>query len=167
MARFGLTCASEEHLRTFSRRTFGLGVLGVTIASKAEAATPRARVGSVSALAVGEPVNFSYPEPHAAILVRLAKPAEGGVGPNSDIVAFHVACPHMGCALAPGDELASGVFGPCGCHGSAFDLRAQGRQLYGRASQNLVQVQLEVSGDDIFAVGIVGLPFGEAVAETP
>ncbi len=73
----------------------------------------------------------------------------------------------MGCPLISLDPvaLAAGVFGPCTCHGSTFDLAAHGRQIHGRATQNLVRVELTVSGDEIYATGIVGLPFGEAIRE--
>ena len=159
-----------------TRRTFAQGLLsGVFTAAaapavRAESAEPEGRrwIADLHSLPVGKPVSFSYPLGHAAIIVRLAKSAPGGSGPHRDIVAYHVACPHMGCPLAPTDtsELAEGIFGPCGCHGSTFDLRDNGRQLFGRASQNLVRVLLAVEDPDIYAIGVVGLPFGEAVRKS-
>lgn len=152
-----------------TRRRFGKGVvaaaLGLPLVAKAASADSGLRIASMSELAVGIGVAFTYPNPHAAILVRLAGPAEHGVGPEQDIVAYHVACPHMGCPLVSLDAeaLGRGEFGPCVCHESTFDLAHHGRQIYGRASQDLVRVVLEVRGDDVYAVGIVGLPFGEAV----
>ncbi len=153
-----------------TRREFATGALagGVALPLSARGEVTsgsRVRVGSVSELAIGQPVSFVYPEPHRAMLVRLARPAEHGVGPGGDIVAFHVACPHQGCPVVSNDaeRLGRGVFGPCACHGSTFDISAHGRQIHGRASQDLVRVVLEVRDDDIFAVGIVGLPFGDAV----
>jgi arsenite oxidase small subunit len=153
-----------------SRRGFGrslaVALAGSTVVSTARARTPegRAWVTDLSTLEVGKPVPFRYPNAHAAMVFRLEKPAAEGIGPDATIVAFHTACPHMGCPLAvvSAAQLAKGIFGPCSCHGSTFDLSAKGRQLFGRASQDLVRVVLEIKGDYIFAVGLVGLPFGEA-----
>ena len=152
-----------------TRRTFGASLLGALAAAPALAsedqAPGRVRIGRLSELETGEPVMFTWPEPHLGILVKLDRAAEFGVGPNDSVVAYHVACPHMGCPIlsTAKDRLAKGEFGPCGCHESLFDLTAHGRQIYGRASQDLVRVELEVSGDDVYATGVVGVPFGEAL----
>jgi arsenite oxidase small subunit len=125
-------------------------------------------VGSVSGLTVGEPVAFEYPTGHAAILLKVEKPAELGSGGGADLVAYHVACPHMGCPIPATDteNLSKGILGPCPCHESTFDMCARGRQIYGRATQNLVRVLLEVQGDDVYATGVEGLPFGEPLRAT-
>ena len=108
----------------------------------------------------GTPAYFSYPAAHhAAMVVKLGRPVAGGVGPDGDIVAYHLACPHMGCPLTEVD-VAAGTLGPCNCHLSLFDLHS-GRQLHGRATQDLVRVQLELDGDTLCAVGLVGLPYGD------
>ncbi|MFT7622511.1 MAG: arsenite oxidase small subunit [Myxococcota bacterium] len=156
-------------MKKVTRRLFGHGVLAAGIAAPALARgetspTAEVYVAALSELTVGQSVAFAYPEPHAAMLVKLNRPAEFGVGPGQAVVAYHVACPHMGCPVVTLDaqKLAAGQFGPCVCHGSLFDLTAHGRQIHGRASQDLVRVQLRVDGDAIYATGIVGLPFGEA-----
>lgn len=113
----------------------------------------------------GEPHWFEYPEGHEAFAVKLAAPLPGGAGPNGDIVAYQNACPHMGCPLTEVDAEA-GTLGPCACHFSLFDLRRNGAQVRGRATQNLVRVNLEVDADGILcATGINGLPYGEALRE--
>ncbi len=118
-----------------------------------------------SALAAG-PVDFTYPTPrHAAFALKLGRPVEGGVGPDGDVVAFHRACPHMGCPLTRVDH-AKATLGPCACHRSLFDLSRGGAQIYGRATQGLVKVLLEEQADGSFcAVGIEGLPYGEPLRE--
>ena len=146
-----------------SRRDFGrVATVGV-VGSAAAGCTPRKAIASVAELAVGVSKGFEYPVGHPAIVVRLDGPAELGAGAGAALVAFHTACPHMGCPLttATAAEMGAGRLGPCACHQSLFDIRFSGRQIYGRASQNLVRVQLEVEGDQVFAVGIVGTPFGE------
>ena len=46
----------------------------------------RVRVGSLSGLAEGEPVDFKYPlAEHNNFLVKLGVPAAGGVGPSGDV----------------------------------------------------------------------------------
>lgn len=118
-------------------------------------------VAELEDLLDGDVVDFEYPEGHAAFAVRLAVPGRDGVGPRGDVVAFHRACPHQGCPLTEIDATA-GKVGPCACHLSEFDLMSGGSQLTGRASTPLVQVLLEVREHDVFAVGIRGVPFGEA-----
>jgi Rieske Fe-S protein len=64
-------------------------------------AHPRLKIGSVSALNVGDVVDFKYPtEQSSASLVKLGRPAAGGIGEEEDIVAFGTDCTHMGCPLA-------------------------------------------------------------------
>jgi arsenite oxidase small subunit len=113
-----------------------------------------------------EPLDFEYPPGHQAFIVKLGRPANGGVGPDGDIVAFHRACPHRGCAIGDVD-LQRGELGPCPCHMSTFDLASGGLQVFGVASQNLVQVVLEErDSGGIHAVGLVGVPYGEPPRKT-
>ena len=127
---------------------------------------PRVRVAPLAAIN-GVPFDFRYPEArHEAFVVRLGGDAEAGVGPGGDIVAFLRACPHMGCSLSEVDTRA-GTLGPCVCHFSLFNLKRGGTQIYGRATQNLVRVLLEVVDEGgeamIHAYGLTGLPYGEAL----
>jgi arsenite oxidase small subunit len=128
---------------------------------------PRVRVASLGELDGGGLVDFAYPEArHQAFAVKLGVAAEGGVGPDRDVVAFHRACPHMGCLLTVVDA-GAGTLGPCACHFSLFDLKRGGAQVYGRATQNLVRVLLEVRDEGgesiVYASGLEGLPYGEAL----
>lgn len=124
---------------------------------------PEVIVGQVDELTVGDVVDIAYPgDNDAAFIARLEGEADGGVGDGGDIVAFCRPCPHMGCPISEVDT-ETGIAGPCACHRSCFDLRAGGRQTIGRASQDLVQIKLEVRGKDLVASGVHGLPFGHAM----
>ena len=156
--------------RREAARLLVAGGAAAAVVACEEAPPPPARratrdVVRADELAVGLPVDFAYPEPrHAAFAVRLGGRAAGGVGPAGDIVAFQRACPHMGCRIERVDA-ERGTFGPCECHQSLFDLRRGGAQIYGRATQNLVQIRLELSDDGtLCAVGLEGCPYGDPPA---
>ena len=122
---------------------------------------PRVRVASLSALDVGSVVDFSYPtEGTPASLFRLDRSAAGGVGPDGDIVAFATDCTHMGCPLRGQFNPAHSVLGPCPCHFTTFDLTLRGQVVIGQATENLPQIVLETAGDDIHAVGTMGIAYG-------
>ena len=143
-----------------------LVVLGAACSSTKSKSDPKTlgekKLGVSASLPEGEVVDFEYPEGHAAFVVRLGRRANGGIGPDGDIVAFHRACPHQGCPLTE-INIDGGELGPCGCHLSLFDLTRGGAQLSGLSSQNLVQVELVERDQEIFATGIVGLPYGDAL----
>lgn len=122
---------------------------------------PRVRVASLSELAPHSVVDFQYPtEETPASLFKLDRPAAGGVGPDGDIVAYMTLCTHMGCPLVGVYNPDHGVLGPCGCHFTTFDLTKRGQVVIGQATEDLPQVLLEVEGDDIFAVGTIGISYG-------
>src|SRR5271157_1580161 len=59
---------------------------------------PRVKVAQLNDLTIGQPIAFNYPldnEPN--ILVKLGTKADGGVGPDEDVVAFSNICQHLGC----------------------------------------------------------------------
>lgn len=159
-----------------TRRTFtiaGAGGLAVTLClpqlSRAEAgptaieltAYPKKRLGRLSELAEGKPVAFTYPlEEQANFLVKLGAPAQGGVGPERDVVAFSAICPHMGGSLRGRYRHDMQAVGPCPFHFSTFDLRKGGIPVHASATQSLPQVVLELEGDIIHAVGVMGLIYG-------
>ena len=133
-------------------------------------AHPRALVGSLSSLAVGDVVDFNYPTEEApASLFRLGRPAAGGIGPERDIVAFGTLCTHMGCPLVGVFKPEHAVLGPCGCHFTTFDLTHRGMVVIGQATENLPQLILELDGDDILAVGTLGILYGfrDNLADAP
>lgn len=122
---------------------------------------PRLPVVKISALQEGQPVAFSYPlEEQPNMIVKLGKPAQGGVGPDRDIVAFSVLCTHMGGSLRGRYDHDFKSMGPCPFHFSTFDLTKGGTPVHASATQNLPQVQLVAEGDEVFAVGMHGLVYG-------
>ncbi len=122
---------------------------------------PRVKVASLSDLSRHSVVDFSYPtENSPASLFWLDRPATGGVGENGEIVAFSTFCTHMGCPLAGGYNSEHAVLGPCGCHFTTFDLTKRGQVVIGQATEDLPQIILDVDGDDIFAVGTMGVVYG-------
>ncbi len=118
---------------------------------------PAVRVGNIRNLQNNQPVYFNYPDARAqGILVKLGRPAIGGVGQGRDIVAFSAACTHMGCGV----QYRNGRL-LCPCHYSMFD-PAKAAQVYqGLASTSLPQIQLRITQNgDIFANAINGLIWG-------
>jgi arsenite oxidase small subunit len=133
-------------------------------------AYPRVRVTSLSELKVNEPIDFQYPtELTNASIFKLGKPVMGGVGPDGDIVALNTDCTHMGCPLRGLFKAEHGILGPCACHFTTFDVAKRGQVVMGQATENLPQVLLDIEGDDIIAVGTLGLAFGfhDNLADAP
>jgi arsenite oxidase small subunit len=164
-----------------SRRQFLLaGGAMVTLAaiglpSEAEAAPmhalkatyPRTKIGSLSALKKGIPVEFAYPYDDVRnILVKLGTKAGGGIGADQDVVAFNQQCTHMGGPLAGTYKDAYQALGPCPLHLTTFDLTRHGMVISGHGTESLPQIVLEVKGDDIYAVGVQGLVYGYSAMTT-
>ncbi len=134
---------------------------------KAEVATyPRKLIGKLSELKDHTPVAFSYPDDLANSSCMLVKMGDleggGGIGPKRDVVAFSYLCSHQGGPLqgsykVTGDQC---TLGQCPLHLSLFDMRRHGIVVSGQAYQSLPQVMLELDGDDIYAVGVMGLIYG-------
>jgi len=125
---------------------------------------PRKKIGLLSKLKRGVPVEFRYPWDHAncnTVLIKLGQEAGGGVGPDKDVVAFNGLCPHMGWDIPATKFFADpGIAGPCPGHWTTFDLTRYGMVISGHATQGLPQVVLELDKDDIVATGVLGLIFG-------
>lgn len=138
------------------------GLPGLVEAAQAlKAEYPRQKIGSLSALKNGVPVNFNYPYPDIRnILVKLGVPAGAGVGSAKDIVAFNQQCTHMGGPLDGTYKPEHQVLGPCPLHLTTFDLTRHGMVAAGHATESLPQIVLEIKGDDIYAVGVMGLVYG-------
>jgi arsenite oxidase small subunit len=120
-------------------------------------------IGSVSAMRVGEPVQFRYPWDHPnceSYLIKLGVPAGGGVGPDNDVVAYNTLCPHMGISLLNQYKEEHQVLGPCPAHLSTYDLTRHGMIVSGHATEGLPQITLETQGDDIVATGLLALIYG-------
>jgi arsenite oxidase small subunit len=127
---------------------------------------PRVKVAQLSDLTVGNPITFNYPlddEPN--ILIKLGAKADGGVGPDGDIVAFSNICQHLGCiygfqntGTSPScnpSYRADRPVGYCCCHGSVYDLLHGASVVSGPSPRPQPQVTLEVDDTgNIFATGM-------------
>lgn len=127
---------------------------------------PRKFLAKLSDLQDHQPVAFNYPDDGKntySMLVKMGDiKAGGGIGPQRNVVAFSYMCTHQGGPLqgsykATGDQR---TLGQCPLHLSLYDLRRHGIIVYGQAYQSLPQIMLELDGDDIYAVGMMGLLFG-------
>jgi len=124
---------------------------------------PRKLVGTLSALKPGKSVRFKYPDEgknSGSVLVKLGELAGGGIGPDRDVVAFNSLCTHMGGEMGNTYQPGQGVLGPCPFHQTTFDLTRHGMIISGHATESLPQVLLELEGDAIYAVGMIGLIYG-------
>ncbi|MBI86151.1 MAG: arsenate reductase (azurin) small subunit [Planctomycetaceae bacterium] len=129
----------------------------------------RKKVASLGDLKVDTPMPIFYPFDATdlnslSFIVKLGVPASGGVGPNSDIVAFSTLCTHVGGDLSETSKTYlkdHKILGPCPLHLTTFDLRRHGMVVAGHATQSLPQVVLEADGNDIYATGILGLIYGK------
>lgn len=121
---------------------------------------PETAISRLDALSVNEPVMFFYPDNRSMCeLLKCGRPVPGGIGPDQDIVAYSVLCPHMGCPTQYDRESRRYR---CGCHFSLFDPEMDGQQIMGQATQDLPRVLLKLddSSGEISAVGINRLVFG-------
>ena len=122
---------------------------------------PSNRLANIADLTVNEPMDIEYPDSDSpGVLVKLGEAVEGGVGPDGDIVAYSVLCPHKGYYMSYNNEDRTLN---CPGHFSRFDVEAGGQQVWGHATQNVPQFNLRVDGNgDIFAEGASDLIFGRA-----
>ncbi len=122
---------------------------------------PRLRVASLGELQTGQPIAFEYPlVGQTAELVKLGRPAQFGLGPDADIVAFSTRCSHMGWQLDGTFNPEECVFGPCPGHFSTFDATVSGQVVLGQATTNLPQIVLALEDDAVYAEGVLGLIYG-------
>lgn len=122
----------------------------------------RKRIASLSELEANTPIYFSYPydDSNNNFLVKLEEVAAGGVGEDTDIVAFNQYCTHMGASLKGKYNKIHKIMGACSQHLTTFDLTRHGMVVSGHATSSLPQIMLEVSDGEIYAVGISGLMYG-------
>ncbi len=124
---------------------------------------PRKLIGLMSKLRTNKPVSFTYPDDgqnSSSMLVKLGTPAGGGIGKDADVVAFNTLCTHMGGPMAGAFRPDDQVLGPCPLHQTTFDLTRHGMVISGHATESLPQILLELEGDEIYAVGMIGLIYG-------
>jgi len=138
----------------------GAAVVATVIpTNKAHAGYPSNKLGNVQNLKINSPVDINYPDDDSpGVLLKMGTKVEGGVGPDGDIVAYSVLCPHQGYGLVYNDK--DKVFN-CPGHYSVFDAEKGGLQVWGQATQNLPQFKLRItSGGDIYAEGVDELIYG-------
>jgi len=120
---------------------------------------PSNRLANVADLVVNEPMDVAYPDADSpGVLLKLGQAVEGGVGPDGDIVAYSVLCPHKGWMLSysAADKTLN-----CPGHHSRFDCEAGGQQTWGHATNNLPQFELRVDDQgDVYAEGVDELIYG-------
>lgn len=158
-------CMSRRHFLLASGTVVSLAALpGLALAAPLHALRadyPRVRIGRLSALKLGGPVAFTYPYPNVRnMLVKLGAPAGAGIGSDSDVVAFNQQCTHMGGPLDGSYKAQHQVLGPCPLHLTTFDLTKHGMVVSGHGTESLPQILLEMQGDEIYAVGVLGLIWG-------
>lgn len=158
-------CINRRQALKLGAGGVAVGVFGLPAAAAAGStdslAYPRKRVAQLSRLEEGVPLAFTYPlEQQPNFIVKLGAPAQGGVGPNRDVVAFSALCTHMGGNLRGRYRHDLKAIGPCPFHFSTFDLTKSGIPVHASATQLLPQIVLATVGDDVFAVGVHGLIYG-------
>jgi arsenite oxidase small subunit len=164
-----------KKLVDIGRRQFlsgGAGAAAATVAATVLPATPAGatpalarvtypttRLANVKDLKVGNPMNIAYPDANSpGVLIKLGQAVENGVGPDRDIVAFSIICPHKGYPL---NYVAADKTLNCPNHFSRFDCEKGGQQIWGHATQNLAQFRLRVDDKaDIHAVAVDELIYG-------
>ena len=123
-----------------------------------------------SSLSGKEAYIFMYPYASTpCFLISLAGAAEGGVGPNKNVVGYLAVCTHQlafpkksesQISYIPGNSDVAGQSGSITCcvHNSAFDAAAGGKVLTGKASAPLPAVRLEhdAATDELYATGMSG-----------
>jgi len=124
---------------------FFTGTLGVALKAVYEkdrtGPLPEKRVASVSDVPEGSSFSFQYPQDgYGALLVHL---------PGGEFVAYERRCTHLLCPVLYEHDR-DRLF--CPCHEGVFD-PATGRNLAGPPPRPLNKIQLEVRGNDIYAVG--------------
>jgi arsenite oxidase small subunit len=141
-------------------------VMNPTVATTTLSQFPRVKIAQLSDLEVNQPIVFAYPldnEPN--ILVKLGQKADGGIGPEGDIVAFSALCQHLGCVFGfqptgtspkcDSSYKSPGPVGYCCCHGSAYDLLHNAKVISGPSPRQQPQVILEIDEQsNIFAKGM-------------
>lgn len=144
----------EDHY--VSRREFfkfltlaGGGLAAGTITMAALGSRSRSHIGfepkrivSVSELALGSSMTFSYPREHDICL--LVRPSE------REFFAYKQRCTHLSCPVEWQPEKGRLY---CPCHNGAFDIRS-GNVLQGPPPRPLPAVILEIRDAEIWATGV-------------
>lgn len=121
---------------------------------------PVKAIARVAQLTENVPFQFSYPDAESpCVMLKTGTAVPGGVGPQSDIVAYSTLCTHMGCPVVYDGTSRSFK---CPCHFSIFDAEEGGQMVCGQATENLPQIVLrhDASKNQIIAIGVDGLIYG-------
>lgn len=119
-----------------------VAVAGWSQISREERKMEPAMIANVSDVNPGAALAFSYPRPSDLCILVHKKDGEWS--------AFSRRCTHLSCPVdyqSDHDRLF------CPCHNGAFSVE-DGRVLQGPPPHSLPKIQIEVRGDEIWAVGI-------------
>ena len=112
---------------------------------------PAKKIGSFDEIRRKGTLSFSYPDNDSPCLAIFV--------PEAGVVAFSTLCTHKGCPVIYNEQ--ERVF-ECPCHYSRFDVDKEGQEVLGQATTKLPRVELEVRGNDVYAIGVDGLIWGRA-----
>ena len=103
---------------------------------------PRTRIAQLSQIAANGSMLFRYPTAQdPCILVRSA---------SGELTAYSQVCTHLSCAVVYWKDEKTLY---CPCHRGQFD-PGSGQPTAGPPQRRLPRIQLQVRGDDVFAVGV-------------
>lgn len=103
----------------------------------------RKRIASLAAIPPGSVMMFAYPDDHhPCLLIRM---------PEGKLLAYSQKCTHLSCAVVP--KIDQGIL-YCPCHDGVFEL-ATGRNIAGPPPRPLPLIELEIAGDDVYAIGVL------------
>lgn len=115
---------------------WGTSTNDVPIPAQAAAPQTKQKIASVSQVPIGGAINFNYRNT-PAVLIRLT---------NGEFRAYSAICTHKGeCVEWHGDKLL------CPKHNAIFD-PASGTALRAPAHKPLSKIEIEITGEEIFAV---------------
>jgi len=112
---------------------------------------PSKKIASFDEIRKKGTVAFSYPDNESPCLAIFV--------PGAGVVAFSTLCTHKGCPVIYKED--ERVF-ECPCHFSRFDVDKEGQEVLGQATTKLPRIELEVRGNDVYAIGVDGLIWGRA-----
>lgn len=121
---------------------------------------PQKPVAVASSMPANEPVEFNYPDDESpCVAIKLASAVPGGVGPESDIVAFSTQCTHKGCIVHYDAQTRNFK---CPCHFSMYDCEKGGQMIIGQSTTDMPSIILsyDASDDSVTAIGVNGLIYG-------
>jgi Rieske Fe-S protein len=101
------------------------------------------KIAKLSEIPVGTSIMFNYPGEHDPCLLIHAK--------HGELLAYGQKCTHLSCAVIP--KIDDGIL-YCPCHEGYFEL-ATGKNIAGPPPRPLPKIELDVRGDEVYAVGVV------------